>query len=113
MRPYLPSKALQATPEVRAFIYQQINEFEGFLPSGSSVGVLLHEAHDHIVATIEVHSVAGNLQCHGVGSDPIEALVDAKNIMLYQLEALREAQAHEKERAEEPLKPMRVHRYRH
>ncbi len=113
MRPYLPTKTLQATPEVKAFIYQQINEFETFLPTGSSVGVLLHEASDHIVATIEIHTLKGNIQTHGVGQDPIEALVDAKNTMIFHLEEIRAIEAeHEDDRPQGPQK-LKIHRYRH
>jgi hypothetical protein len=115
MRPYFPQKTVKASPEVTAFIYQQINEFESFLPTGSSVGVLLHEAHDHIVASIEIHCVQGNLQSHGVGQDPIEALVDAKNAMLFQLDMVMNAQAEELESGPdaESRKLHRVHRHRH
>lgn len=113
MRPIFPSKNVEASPEVRAFIYQQINEFENFLPTGSSVGVLLHEASDHIVATIEIHTSEGNLQTHGVGQDPIEALVDAKNSMIYRLEEISLAQKEAEEEAGNAPKTFRIHRYRH
>ena len=111
MRPYLPQKTLKASPEVKAFIYQQINEFENFLPSGSSVGVLLHEAHDHVVATIEIHTVKGNIQTHGVGQDPIEALVDAKYSMIYQLELISALEAEDDSGKQQ--KSFKIHRYRH
>ncbi len=114
MRAYLPTKTLEATPEVRAFISQQINEFETYLPTGSSVGVLLHEAPDHIVATIEIHTLHGNIQTYGVGQDPIEALVDAKNTMIYQLEAINAATSDaEREGPQKAARGFKIHRYRH
>jgi hypothetical protein len=113
MRPLISQKALQTTPEVRAFIYQQINEFETFLPTGSSVGVLLHEAEDHILATIEIHSIAGNFQCYGVGQDAIEALVDAKEAMVAQLQMLELVQNEDDDERNRVTKPVKIHKFRH
>ncbi len=116
MRAFVPQKTIEASPEVKAFIYQQINEFESYLPVGSSVGVILHESHIHVVATIEIHSVDGTLQCHGVGQDPIEALVEAKNVAVFHLQSIEVARDMDDERKEdgkEIERPFRIHKYRH
>jgi ribosome-associated translation inhibitor RaiA len=81
------TKNMGSTPEVRAFIYQQLNDLEHLLPVGSSVSVsVMPEKKSTFMAQIEVIGPAGTLHSTAIHKDEYSAIVAAKHDLKSQLE---------------------------
>ncbi|MCB0393676.1 MAG: hypothetical protein KDD25_03920 [Bdellovibrionales bacterium] len=76
-----------SSPEVRAFIYQQLNDIEYLLPAGSSVNVSVSPDQTKTFrAQIEVVGPDGAISSTAMNKDEYAAIVAAKRDIKTQLE---------------------------
>lgn len=83
------SATVKSSPEVRAFIYQQLSDLEEFLPQGSAVSVsILPEETKKLsfCAKIEIMTPGGTLLSTAIHGDEYAAIVSAKRDIKSQLE---------------------------
>lgn len=87
------------TPEIRAFIYQQLTDLEGLLPQGSNVSIVIEDPailnkdkkkkHFKKKVMIQLETEAGNIVVESENFDVYKAIRLAKETLRGQLSTLQ------------------------
>ncbi len=77
------------TPEVRAFIYQELNDLDGLLPEGTALSVVVDDKTKLNKVAIHLQSTVGNLYVESEAKDVFKAIRKAKDDLKTQLSALQ------------------------
>lgn len=86
---YGKAKTPDAAPEVRAFIYQELNDLDGLLPAGTALSVVVDDKANKNKVAIHLQSNIGNLYVESESKDVFKAIRKAKENLKDQLSALQ------------------------
>ena len=119
------STRFQQSPELKAFIYQQVLDLQPYTTSTTTVGVVLDESEsdrllrakktweeEPLRVTLVMKDGEAQLSAVGEGSNVYEAISQAKKHLLNQLILVQDSVVSSKERAQEiyeTLHPVVVH----
>lgn len=85
------SQNKNTAPEVRAFIYQELNDLDGLLPEGTALSVVVDDKHKGKRNKVAIHlqSALGNLYVESESKDVFKAITQAKENLKSQLSVLQ------------------------
>lgn len=86
---YGKTKTRDAAPEVRAFIYQELNDLDGLLPAGTALSVVIDDKSNKNRVAIHLQSTVGNLYVESESKDVFKAIRKAKDNLKDQLSVLQ------------------------
>ena len=107
-------RSLEQSPEIKAYVYQRLQEFEPYLLPNTQTGVFIQRAKhvtnsekEHFEVSLTLNTEGGKLQAHGVADDVYAAISQASQTLMNQISTIHNAVISSQERNQEIARAFR------
>lgn len=117
MKTQSESKVIETTPEVKAYVYQRLQDFSPYLNDKSETGVVIQKLkadadHEGFLVHLSISTEGGSLAATGEGNDVFSAIARATDHMMAQVSAIHNITISNRERDLE-IRQASSHSYLH